>query len=75
MPVTNEMLAELILVQTRNAVATAIMQEAGRLASLRTEPGLTPCIIQEDVDHAAIGYQNALNAMKRKGLWLNPKPE
>ena len=75
MPVSNDMLAELIRVQSRNAIASTLMKEAGRLASLRNEPGTGNKITQEDIEAAAIAYQFTLNMMPRKGLWLDAKPE
>ena len=71
MPVPNQILAELVLVQSRNTIASIIMKEAGRLATARGKETIS----QEETDDAAVSFHWAMQSMKKKGLWLDAKPE
>jgi hypothetical protein len=71
MPVPNEAFVELVRVQSRNSIAAIIMQEAGRLATARGKTTMT----QEETDDAAFAFHLAMQSMKKKGLWLDAKPD
>lgn len=71
MPVPNSAFTELVLVQSRNSIAAIIMQEAGRLAAARGKTAIS----QEETDDAAVAFHWAMQSMKKKGLWLDAKPD
>ncbi len=71
MPVPKEIFLELVRFQSRNQIAAIIVQEAGRLAAARGKSAIS----QEETDDAAVAFHWAMQSMKKKGLWLDAKPD